>query len=153
MNEKKKKTFVYDAFGFPIKLINVPMKKVVGEWVIDVNFDTLEKMVLRLLIRKAAPFTGAELRFIRKYLGLTTTEFGKLLGVTHVAVVKWESGKTHPSIPADIYVRLYVIDQLNVKDKEFRTLFEETTPTTLKKAKKKKVAPLKINVEEEMLSA
>lgn len=153
MSEKKKKTFVYEAFGFPIKLVNVPMKKVVGEWVIDVDFHALEKMVLRLLIHKRTPLTGAELRFIRKYLGLTTTEFGKLLGVTHVAVVKWESGKTRPHIPADVYVRLYVCDQLNVKDKEFRNLFGETTPKTLKKATKKKAVPLKINVEEEMLSA
>lgn len=153
MSEKKKKTLVYESFGFPIKLINVPMKKVVGEWVIDVNFDTLEKIILRLLLHKPVPLAGAELRFIRKYLGLTTTEFGKLLGVTHVAVVKWESGKTKPPIPADIYVRLYVIDQLNVKDKEFRTLFEETKPSILNEAKKKKTPLLKINIEEEMLSA
>lgn len=153
MSVTKKKTFLYEAFGFPIKLINVPMKKVVGEWVIDVDFPTLEKMALRLIIHKRAPLTGAELRFIRKYLGFTTAEFGKLLGVTHVAIVKWESNKTRPPIPADIYVRLYVIDQLNVKDKEFRTLFEETTSTTLKEAKKKKAVPLKINIEEEMLSA
>lgn len=153
MKDKKKKTFVYEAFGFPIKLINVPMKKVAGEWVIDVNFNTFEKIVLRLLLHKPAPLTGAEFRFIRKYLGLTTTEFGKLLGITHVAVVKWESGKTRPTIPADIYVRLCVIDQLNVKDKEFRTLFEETKPSILNEARKKRTSLLKINIEEEMLSA
>jgi DNA-binding transcriptional regulator YiaG len=153
MTQTKKKTLTYEAFGFPIKLINVPMKKVVGEWVIDVNFDALEKTIARLLLRKAAPLTGAELRFIRKYLGFTTTELGELLGITHVAVVKWESGKTRPTILADIYVRLYVIDHLQVKDKEFRSLFEETSPSLLKEAKKKRPSPLVIDIDEELLSA
>jgi len=153
MNKKRKKTFVYEAFGFPIKLINVPMKQAIGEWVIDVDFEILEKAVLRLLIHKPTPLTGAELRFIRKYLELTTKDFGKMLGVSHVAVVKWEGGKTKPSVSADIYIRLYVIDQLKVKDKEFRSLFEETTPSKLTEAKKKKPIPLSINIDEEILSA
>lgn len=95
MRDKKKKTFIYEAFGFPIKLINAPMKKIVGEWVIDVSFEIFEKSVLQLLLCKSDPLSGAELRFIRKYLGLTTTDFGKLFGISHVAVVKWEGEKTH----------------------------------------------------------
>ena len=34
MKKRKKKTFIYEGLGFPIKLINVPMKKVFGEWCI-----------------------------------------------------------------------------------------------------------------------
>ena len=153
MKNIKKKTFIYEAFGFPIKLINVPMKKVIGEWVIDVDFEALEKAILRLLIHKSAPFSGAELRFIRKFLKMTTTEFGKLFDVSHVAVLKWEGGKTRPPISTDIYIRLHVLDQLHVKDKEFRAVFEEAKAQKLTQRKKKKALPLSINIDEDLESA
>ncbi|NGX38305.1 MAG: hypothetical protein K1000chlam2_01478 [Chlamydiae bacterium] len=153
MKNTKKQTFVYKAFGFPIKLINVPMKRVVGEWVIDVDFVALEKAILRLLIHKRTPLSGAELRFIRKFLEMTTTEFGKLFDVSHVAVLKWEGGKTRPPISTDIYIRLHVLDQLRVKDKEFRDVFDEAKASTLTRYKKKKPPLLSINIDEDLESA
>lgn len=153
MKETKKDTFVYEAFGFPIKLINVPMRKMVGEWVIDVDFDALEKAILRLLIRKSAPLSGVELRFIRKYLQMSTTEFGELFGVSHVAVVKWEGEKTRPPLSTDIYIRLHLLDQFHVKDKEFRALFADTKPQELAKHKGGKALPLSINIDEDLESA
>ncbi len=153
MKKTKKKTFVHEAFGFPIKLINVPMKKVVGEWVLDVDFATLEKAVLKRLIHKLIPLTGAEIRFIRKYLQLTTKEFGKLCGVSHPAVLKWEGGKAKPPIPTDIYIRLNGLSHLNAKDQEFRSLIEETTAENLRQQSKKRSPALSINVEEELKSA
>lgn len=153
MKKIKKKTLIYEAFGFPIKLINVPMRKVVGEWILDVDFEALEKAILRLLIHKPSPFSGSELRFIRKSLQMTTTEFGKLFNVSHVAVLKWESNKTHPPISTDIYVRLYVSDHLQDKDKEFRAVFDEVKPQKLTQHKKKKELPLSIDIDEDLESA
>lgn len=153
MKDAKKKTFVYEAFGFPIKLINVPMKKVVGEWVFDVDFAVLEKAVLKLLIQKPIPLTGAEIRFIRKYLQLTTKEFGKLCGVSHPAVLKWEGGKAKPPIPTDIYIRLNALSHLKGKAQEFRSLIEETTVENLLLQSKKRSPALSINAEEDLKSA
>jgi DNA-binding transcriptional regulator YiaG len=150
MKDKKIKTFVYEAFGFPIKLINVPMKKVLGEWVIDVDFDALEKAILRSLINKRTPLNGAELRFIRKYLDMSTTDFGKIFDVTHAAISKWESGKTHPPASADIYIRFYMLDHLHAKDKEFRTLYSKISPESLAKHKGEKVAPISINIDADL---
>jgi len=66
------------------------MKKI-GEWVIDIDFEVLEKAILRLLIYKPAPLSGAQQRFIRKFLQMSTTEFGRLFGISHVAILKWEN--------------------------------------------------------------
>lgn len=33
MDEKKTETFTYLDLGFPIRLIDVPMRKIMGEWV------------------------------------------------------------------------------------------------------------------------
>ena len=35
--ERKKETFIFEGLGFPIKLIDTPMKKVFGQWVIDID--------------------------------------------------------------------------------------------------------------------
>lgn len=150
MENKKIETFVYEAFGFPIKLINVPMRKVIGEWIIDVDFDALQKAILRSLINKSAPLSGPELRFIRKYLNLSTTEFGKIFDVTHAAISKWESEKSHPPASADIYIRFYMLDHLRVKDKEFRNLYSTISPESLAKHKGEKVSPISINIDEDL---
>lgn len=87
---RKKESFIFEGFGFPIKLINVPMKKAAGEWCIDVNMNKLMIVALEVLIHKPIPLNGDELSFIRSYLQMTTTEFGKVFGVSHVA-----SSKSH----------------------------------------------------------
>lgn len=91
MKNRKVKTFVYEGLGFPIRLINVPMRKVFGEWVLDINFNTLHIGVLLLLVKRRASLSGKQLRFIRHYFELSTREFAKLFGVAHTAVLKWEN--------------------------------------------------------------
>jgi len=52
MKETKKETIIFEGLGFPIRLINVPMKKVFDEWAIDINFNVLQLAVLNILARK-----------------------------------------------------------------------------------------------------
>jgi len=150
MKNRKKETFIYEGLGFPIKLINVPMKKVFGEWAMDINFNKLQLAALYALLYKPAPLKGNEWRFIRSHLEMTTTEFGKIFGVSHVAILKWESGKTHAPLSADIYIRLYVLNSQEAKDKEFRSLYNTITPQTFSKHKKDKIRPLSIDIEEDL---
>ncbi len=56
--ERKKETFIYEGLGFPIKLIDTPMKKVYGEWVIDIDMNALQLFVFKELIHKPVPLTG-----------------------------------------------------------------------------------------------
>jgi transcriptional regulator with XRE-family HTH domain len=154
VKNKKRETFIFKGLGFPIKLINVPMKKVVGEWVLDINFNKLQLAVLCSLIRKPAPLTGDELKFMRKFLNLSTTDFGKIFGVTHVAVVKWESGKTRANLSTDVCIRLYLFDHLiKAKDKDFRNLYHEINPEVLSKNKNEKIDLIVIDDFEELKSA
>ena len=68
MKERKKSTFIYGRLGFPIQLIKVPRKTVFGEWAIDIDFNTLQRVVFNMLVRKPTSLTGKELRFIIDYL-------------------------------------------------------------------------------------
>jgi len=148
MKKVKKETFISEAFGFPVQLINVPMRFVAGEWVVDVNFNELQRAILRLLIYKPTPLMGAELRFIRKYLNLTTTDFGKIFGVTHAAVIKWENEKAHIPPVTDFYIRLHMLAHLHAKDKELRILYEMISPENLASKKGKEAFPISLNLDE-----
>ena len=152
MKDRKKETFIFRGLGFPIKLINAPMRKMVGEWVLDVDFDQLQLAALTCLLEKSALLTGAELKFIRKYLNMSTTEFGKIFGVTHVAVLKWEKG-TRANPATDVCIRLYMYDHLSkTKDKDFRNFYRETTHEIFSKGRKEKNELISIG-EFEQLSA
>lgn len=153
MNEKKIETTIFNGLGFPVLLINAPWKKVFGEWALDINFNKLQERVLQILIHKSVPLTGEELRFIRKFLEMPTSSFGKLFGVSHVAVVKWENNKAQINPATELCIRLHVMDHLYPKDKDFRKFYHEMSIETLAKHKKSlTIRPIEINVEEHLIA-
>lgn len=140
MANQKIETFIYEDLGFPIQLIDVPMQKILGEWVLDIDLNKLQMKVLKLLIQKSTPLEAKELRFIRKYLEMTTTAFAEIFGVTHAAVIKWEGGQL-PAPPMDVCIRMYVMERLHAKNEEFGKLFHKVNIANLAKAKKKRIRP------------
>jgi DNA-binding transcriptional regulator YiaG len=151
VKNKKKSTFIYEGLGIPVKLINVPMKKMLGEWFIDVNMETLQRVVLEALIHKPVALTGAELRYIRHYMEMSCADFGKTFGVSHVAVVKWENEKNGISPALELYIRLHMMSYLRVKDKEFRALYNDLSLEKLSKGRKGKIHPIAIDATTEEL--
>lgn len=145
MKTKKIKTYIFNGLGFPIKLKNAPMKQVFGEWCLDINLNKLMLVVLEALIQKPTPLTNDELRFIRSYLKLTLAEFGKLFGVSHVAVLKWEKNKNKISPALEMCIRLYILDYLQAKDAEFRSLYKEISLEKLSKSSSAKIHPLVVD--------
>lgn len=143
---KKRETIVYEGLGFPIRLVNVPMRKVLGEWAIDINFNALQKAVLHMLATKSSPLRGPELRFIIDYFEMSYRDFAKLFGVSHVAVVKWEKESSRMNPSTEAYLRLYILNFLKVNDKEFRRLYLELSPENISHAKLLK-SPLELDVE------
>lgn len=92
MKENKiQKEYIDEGFGFPIKLLNVPMVKVRGVWTPDIDYNKLTTEVLKVLARKPTRLTGNEIRFIRLQAEMTLVEFGQRFGVTHANVKKWEN--------------------------------------------------------------
>lgn len=151
MKSTKKETLVYKGLGFPIKLIDVPMKKMFGDWVMDIDMTELQLIVLRALIYKPIRLTKDELRFIRHFLVMTTTAFGKIFGVRHSAVVQWENGKRNLSPSIEFCIRLYVMDHLHAKDKEFRNLYNKISIEQLSKEVAEQSPPIEIDASEEDL--
>ncbi len=148
--ERKKETFIFNGLGFPIQLIDCPMKKVIGEWVIDINLNALQLFVFKGLIHKPSPLTGRELRFMRKFMDLTTEDLGKKLGVTHATVVKWEKEQSNMSLVQDVYIRMLFMGML--KDMEINSIFKEINPETLAESKVSK-KPFAVNTAELLKTA
>lgn len=151
MKNVKKKTFVFEGLGFPIKLINASMRKEFGEWYLDIDMNKLMHVVLEALAHKPTALTGGEIGFIRSYLKMTAVEFGKTFGVSHVAVLKWESNENKISPALDLYIRLFILDHLHAKDKEFRSLYQQLSLEQISKREKGKIHPLSVEVTSEDL--
>ena len=149
--ERKTETFVYEGLGFPIKLIDAPMKKVFDEWVLDINMNALQLFVFRSLVHKSSPLTGKEMRFMRKYLELSTTEVAQKLGISHAAIVKWETDKTRISPMQESYLRMFLLECL--QETEISSLYKEIRPDKLASESKEQKRPETFSVNAKQLRA
>jgi DNA-binding transcriptional regulator YiaG len=124
---KTERRFVYEGFGFPVVLRNVPMIKVRGAWTPLINYSALARAVLVALAHKPARLTGHEIRFIRQHFEMTLEAFGARLDVSHPAVLKWErAGDKPPAMkwPVEKDLRLFILDALQVRPADFKELYE-----------------------------
>lgn len=160
MDKKVRKRFLYEGFGFPVYLMNVPMMKTRGEWVLDINFNILLKSVLLTVVTKPQSLCGSEIRFIRKYFRMTLEAFGSEFGVSHVAVIEWEKGENNPVVmnPAtEKCIRLFALDSLLLGDNAFRESYHKIEIKQLAKQqktkkRKSKIEPLIFDVQQDLLA-
>ena len=125
--QKIEKEMVYEGLGFPVILKNVPMVELRGNWALDIDLNVLQKVVLLALAHHSSDLTGNQIRFIRTWLGLTQSAFGKLFGITHPAIVKWEKTANKGSkmnLITQRDLRLWLLDQLLTRDDDFRQAFK-----------------------------
>lgn len=126
MEKKIVKKFIYKGLGFPIVLTNVPMVKRRDIWTPAIDYNKLQRQVLLALSQKPAALTGNEIHFIRTYFEMTLENFGKLFGVSHVAVLNWEKREEQGSkiTPAtELYIRLLILEKLHINNQIFRCTF------------------------------
>ncbi len=136
MNKKIQKSYVDYGFGFAVKIINAPLVKIQGEWVLDINFEKYEKVILLALAFKPTRLTGNEIKFIRHHFEMDLKSFGKRFGdVAHSAVIKWEKFKDKPTNmnwATEKDVRLAIAYKF--KPKTFQKTYEEFQEAVPRKA-------------------
>ncbi|MBI2646668.1 MAG: hypothetical protein HYW85_06560 [Deltaproteobacteria bacterium] len=128
MEKKILRVFIDHGFGFPVKLLNVPMIKVRGNWTPNINYNRLAELVLEELSWKQSNLTGNEIKFIRQYFGKTLQTFAKRFYVTHAGVIKWEKNKakaTDMTWTTEKDIRLFVLSNLDASPKEIAELYEK----------------------------
>lgn len=88
---KTAKNYEFLGLGFPVVFPTVELHFIAGEWLPSINMRKLMDTAFEALINHSAWLTGAQVAFIRKYMGLTQQEFAKGLGLTtHAQVSRWE---------------------------------------------------------------
>ena len=128
MQKKIEKVFVDYGYGFPVKLLNVPMVKVRGHYTPVIDYNLLPKVVLNQLSKKEGRLTGSEVRFIRHFFAMNLQEFAKRFSVSHPAVIKWESRAHRPTgmnWATEKDMRLFMKLALSSNPQELRKLYEE----------------------------
>ncbi|MEM7180385.1 MAG: hypothetical protein AAF518_05705 [Spirochaetota bacterium] len=112
---KVEKEYLDTDFGFNVVLTDVPMIKIHGEWVLDINHAEFSNEVLKELLNSSHRLTGNHTRFIRTKLEMTLQEFGSQFGVAHSAVMKWEEtgdAVTKMHICTERDIRLFAHDKV-----------------------------------------
>jgi DNA-binding transcriptional regulator YiaG len=128
LKTKIQKSYEDHGFGFPVKLLNVPMIEVRGEYVPNVNQNELQRRVVEALAFKPSRLTGNELRFLRHFAGMTLVQFAARLDVTHPAVLKWEKRGTKAtgmSWPTEKDIRLFALLKIDAKQRHFVEAYSE----------------------------
>ena len=128
MERKVVKFFNDPGFGFKVKILNAPMVKLRGEWVLDLDQNKLQISLLEALAHKPFRLTGNEIRFIRNYFELTLKGLGERFDISHVAVLKWEkSGNrgTDMNWPTEKDIRLFIISKIQKKPEMLLLIYRE----------------------------
>ena len=82
---------IYEGLGFPIHIENAPIKTLLGEPVLDLNLEWLQRTAFGLLLDSSFRLTGSQVRFVRHHLELTQAKSAEMLGLAnHSVVSQWE---------------------------------------------------------------
>jgi len=73
------------------------------------HLDELMRTVVVAVVCSPSPLRGTDVRFLRKYIGMTAEEFARLLNVDKTTVSKWENDRDPVGNQSDRLIRLIVI--------------------------------------------
>ena len=123
---KSKEKYLYTQSGLPnVVLIDVDVRRCPecgAHEVVIPRIEELFRTIAFAVIHKPARLSGAEVRFLRKYLGLSGTAFAEHMGVDPSTVSNWENDKAPIGSPSDRLLRMMVVHQSPVEHYELTEL-------------------------------
>jgi putative zinc finger/helix-turn-helix YgiT family protein len=108
----RRENYSSDLFGVPVTLVGVRMYRCpnCGEFEVEIpNPEGLHAVIARHLIGKRARLTGREIRFLRKYLDYSSSDFASTIGVTPETISRWEKDKERIGPAADRLLRMFIL--------------------------------------------
>lgn len=103
----------YDMGGLPhVQLHGVGVTRCAAcgkEGVVIPRIGQLHRVLSRAFVSQRRMLAPAEIRFLRKHIGLSTDDFAQRMGVTRETVSRWETGAKPMGGQADRLVRLIVL--------------------------------------------
>lgn len=115
--------YIEHGCGFPICLLNVPMVEDEGEWIPDIDYNKLDKLILLEICKMPYRLTANQIRFIRLYFEKTLHEFANMLKVKLSSIIHWEKQKDNIAKitwGTELAIRLFVLYQIEPGAKKFQ---------------------------------
>jgi|SRR5450759_563027 len=118
--DMRRENYRYDGCGLPgITLRDVEVSRCpeCGEVEVAIpNIEGLHRVIAQSVARKHDRFTASEVRFLRKWLGLSGVDFASLMGVASETVSRWEQGNNPIGGTAERLLRWLVLTREPVSD-------------------------------------
>lgn len=103
----------YDEVGLPgVTLVGVEVCRCqqCGEYeVVIPRLADLHRALASAIIEKPGRLSGMEFRFLRKFLGFSSSDFARIIGVSESSISRWENEKKPIGAQTDRLLRLMVI--------------------------------------------
>lgn len=101
-----------------VQLINVPV------WTCSNSHDEVEipavtqlhELLAHMIVRKPAGITGPEIKFLRRRVGIQAKDFAEKIGLTPVALSRFETGSRRISRRIDLLIRLSAAALIAARD-------------------------------------
>ncbi len=131
----REETYLYRESGLPnVVLIGVVIRRCPScghhELVLP-RVTELHRTIAHAVLHKRARLSGAEVRFLRKYLGWSGADFARHIGVDPSTVSNWENDKDPIGPTSDRLLRLMVVHGAPVDEyslDELTKIENERTP-------------------------
>ena len=108
----RKESYRYDESGLKhITLIGVEVSRCpqCGNYEVSIpHIEALHRLLAKILIEKSTRFTGDEVRFLRKSIGWSGSDFARHMGVADETVSRWENDAAPIGPQADRLLRFLV---------------------------------------------
>jgi putative zinc finger/helix-turn-helix YgiT family protein len=119
---ERRENYKYDFCGLP----GVVLEGVVvgrcpncGESAVTIqDIDGLHRLIASMVATKRSRLTDREVRFLRKWLGWSGSQFAAWMQTDPSTVSRWESGKQFMSKQAEGLLRLYALKTVDVDSYE-----------------------------------
>lgn len=153
MNQKKIVKIIdnyrADELGLPLIIKGVPVIKIDGHEVLDIDYSKISEFLFVALIMKPMPLSGAEIRFMRIFMGFTLEALATKLHVTHPTILSWEKCENDFTKMTDTTEAMFRIFSAKegVKDNELimaiaNEFFDSPWPKNEKTSKKATIVEL-----------
>ena len=93
------------------------------------NLTGLHQTLANMFVRKSSRLTGAEVRFLRKYLGFSGADFAAAIGSDPATISKWETGKERMSRHMELLLRVLVRYGVRYHDYPFAEVAKDEAPS------------------------
>ena len=135
----KRENVPYTALpGVVLQDVNVSRCPKCGETEVAITaIDELNKVLAEAVISAKGRLNGAEIRFLRTYLGYSGADFAKAIGSSPATVSRWESDTQPIGHHADLLLRSLVVIGKKVESYPLEALSELGSEKPSKKASKK----------------